>query len=461
MDKLTLLASRKEELFLASTDIRKKIDELIDEDSFVELDRFSFSKNEFYQADCQGEGVVTGFATINEIPVYIVAQNSNVLNGGLSYANANKIVKCLDKALVSGAPVIYLLSSLGVLAGEGVKVLEGAGLVLAKIQELKNEVPQFSVVLGDVLGSSALFAASTDYTYMLKDSCLSYASPLVISAKSGKSADKLSVGGAKSNAQNGLTTFEVEDIKEVRNSIANILDVLPEFGGILLETGDDLNRNAPNLNEKACAKCIIDAVFDKDYAIELGKGFAPEVVTVIGRIGGYSCATIIFNGENGVELNNNNIEKIKEFIYYASDNNLPLITFVNTLGIEQNLETSNSLILKNISNLVYAISASSELPKINVIYGKAIGLGYTLFASRAMGVDYSYAFANAKISVFDSETGAQIEFGANGGDLEKIKANYEDNEQDAFNAAQNGFVDNVIEPEFVRQYLISALQMLV
>ena len=131
------------------------------------------------------------------------------------------------------------------------------------------------------------------------------------------------------------------------------------------------------------------------------------------------------------------------------------------MGIEQNLETSNSLILKNISNLVYAISASSELPKINVIYGKAIGLGYTLFASRAMGVDYSYAFANAKISVFDSETGAQIEFGANGGDLEKIKANYEDNEQDAFNAAQNGFVDNVIEPEFVRQYLISALQMLV
>lgn len=460
MDKLNLLASRKDELFQASKDVRNNVNELIDENSFVELDRYSFSKNEFYQADCQGEGVVTGYATINEFPVYIVAQNSNVLSGGLSFANAQKIVKCLDKALVSGSPVVYFLSSLGVLAGEGVKVLEGAGLVLAKIQELKGEVPQFCIALGDVFGSSALFSASCDYTFMLKDSCVSYVSPVVVCAKAGKSVDKQSVGGAKSVAVNGLTTFEVESISEIRNSIANILDILPNFGGICLETMDDFNRNSPNLNEKACAKCLISAVFDKDYSIELGKGFAPEVVTVIGRIGGYSAGAIIFNGENGVELNNNNIDKIKSFIYYAMDNSLPLVTFVNTLGIEQNLETSNSTILKNISSLTYALYSAMELPRINVIYGKAIGLGYTLFGSRAMGSNYSYAFANAKISAFDSEVGAQIEFGANGGDLEKIKANYEENEQDAFNAAQNGFVDDIIEPEFVRQYLISALQMI-
>lgn len=461
MDKLNLLAERKQKLFDASKDIRNKIDLLIDEKSFVELDRYSFSKNEFYQEDAQGEGVITGFATINNVAVYIVAQNSNVLNGGISFANANKIVKCLDKALVSGAPVIYFLSSLGVLAGEGLKALEGAGLVLNKMQELKGEVPQFSIALGDVLGSSAIFSATCDFNFMLSDSCVSYASPFVLSAKGDKDYTKAMVGGVEACAKNGMTTFAIDGIADARNYIANILDVLPQYGGIMLETMDDLNRNAPNLNQKACANCLISAVFDKDYAIELGKGFASEVKTVIGRVGGYSVAAIIFDGEDGVQLNGANIEKIKKFIYFAMDNDLPLVNFINTCGIEQNPQVSNTTVMKSVSDLAYALYASVELPRINIIYGKAIGLGYTLFASRAFGANYSMAFANAKISAFEAEVGAQIEFGANGESLEKLTANYAENEQDAFNSALNGFVDNVIEPEFVRQYLISALQMLV
>lgn len=462
MDKFDLLETRKAKLFEASKDIRKKIDELIDEAGFVELDRYScFSKNEFYDEQALGEGVITGYATLNDVPVYVVAQNAEVLNGGLSLGAANKICKCLDKALVSDSPVIYLLSSLGIQAGEGLKALEGVARVLRKMQELKGEIPQIAVAVGDVLGSSALFAASCDYTYMLPEGCVSYASPFVLSAKSGKSVNKAKIGGAESAAENGLTTFAVQNIAEVKDSVSNLLNILPNYGGIYLETDDDLNRTAPNLNEKACAECLINAVFDKDYAIELGKGFAPEIVTVIGRIGGYSSAAIIFNGENGVELNSDNIDKIQNFIYYASDNGLPVVTFVNTLGIEKNLETANSTVMKKVSDLVYALTAFHDTPKINVIYGKAIGLGYTLFASREMGNEYSYAFANARISVFDSEVGAQIEFAEKGGDLEKIKANYEEQEQDAMNAAQGGFIDNVIEPACVRQYLIAALQSLV
>ncbi len=459
MDKLSLLKTRREALLKCGAQIRAKIDELVDAKSFIELDSYSFSKNEFYGEEIQGEGVVTGFATISDYPVYVAAINAEILSGGLTLAGCKKIVKCLDKALKQNAPVVFILSSKGVLAGEGVSVLSGVAEVLAKIDELKGYCPMFSVALGDVLGSASLFVAGADYNYYFKDACVSYVSPFVLAAKEGKNPDNVAIGGACSAKSNNLATFEVSSMEEVKNSIANVLDILPDFGGIELETMDDYNRDAPNLNDKACAKCLISAVFDKDYFIELGKDFAKEVVTGIGRIGGFSCGAIIFDGEDGVELTKCKIEKVKDFLFYCNAQNLPVITFVNTLSVKADLCTHNTTVLKQISKLVSALNV--DMPKISVIYGKAIGLGYTLFGSKAFGADYVYAFANAKISLFDSEVGAQIEFASQGGDLDKIKEAYEAQEMDAINAARLGYVDDIIEPQFVRRYLISALQMIV
>lgn len=461
MDILNLLESRKNALFESSKTVRENINKIIDDSSFVELDRYSFSADCENSCEAQGDGVITGFATVNDVACYVVAQNSAVLSGGLTYQGAKKIAKCLDKAMVAGAPVIYLLSSLGVCSSDGIKAMEGVALVLRKMQELKGEVPQFSIVLGDVFGSSSLIASTCDYNFMLKDSCLSYASPLVIGASSNKNVDKAVIGGVKAQQYNGLTTFEVEDLSKAREMISDILDILPDFGGAVLETGDDFNRFTPSLNEKVCAKCIASAVFDKDYYLELGKGYADDVVTAIGRVGGMSVASIIFNGEDGVKLNDNNISKIQNFVYYANDNRLPILTFVNVCGIEENLETSNSLVMKKVSDLIYALSVYSDVPRVNVIYGKAIGLGYSLFASRAMGADYNYAFANAKISVFEKEIGAQIEYGVMGDSLKAVVEEYGEKVQDAMNSARLGFIDDVIEPQYVRQYLIACLQTLI
>ena len=208
MDKLSLLKARRQQVLDAGSEIRKKIAELVDEQSLVELDSYSFSKNEFYGEDAIGEGVVTGYATISDFPCYVVAVNSQVLSGGLTNAGCRKIVKCLDKALTTNAPVIYLLSSKGVVAGEGVSALEGVSEVLSKMDDLKGYVPQFAVCLSDVLGQASLFAAMSDYAYYMKDTCVAYGSPLVISAKSGKALDKAAFG-AKSAAYNALATFEV------------------------------------------------------------------------------------------------------------------------------------------------------------------------------------------------------------------------------------------------------------
>ena len=186
MDKINLLQQRKQKVLQIGKDIRKDIESLIDEDSFVEFSTFSFSENEFYGEEAEGEGVVTGFATIDGYPFYIVAQNGAVLSGGVSKANCEKIAKCLNQAEKSSTPVIYLLSSLGVRIGEGVNVLEGLASLILKASQLKGTVPQYLVVNGEVYGQLALLSGLCDFTFFLEGkSVLTANSPLVISAKSG------------------------------------------------------------------------------------------------------------------------------------------------------------------------------------------------------------------------------------------------------------------------------------
>lgn len=458
MDKIELLKARRQQLLDSGKEIRKAISELVDEKSFVELDAYSFSHNDFYDEDATGEGVVTGYATIDETPVYLVAQNVSVLSGGISRANCAKIKKCLDKALQAGYPVVYLLDTLGVRVGEGVNVLEGIAEVVSASSDLKGQVPQFSVVLGKVYGSFALVCANCDYNFMLKESEVAYASPAVLAASTGKKTTGKDVAGVKTAEYNGMVSFEVGNVGEVKEKISEILSVLPEFSSAVADTADDLNRLSDNLNEKACPKCLIKAVFDDGKFIEIGKGFCPEVLTGIGRIGGISVGAIIFDGEEkGVELTAENIAKIKDFAYYTAENEIPLVTFVNALGIRADVATNNSLVLKETANLITALRLNT---RVSVIYGKAVGLGYTLFSAKSGGVDYSFAFANAKVALFDGKVSA-VAFGDVREDkLDELAAKYADENADPINAAKNGYIDDIIEPATVRPHLISALQML-
>ena len=457
MDIIELLKARKAKLFQASDDVRKKLFEVIDADSFVELGAYAFAKNEFFDEDVDGLGVVTGYATLNDYPVYVVAQNGNILNGGLSKANCKKITDCLVKAAEANAPVIYLLDTLGVQVGEGVAVLEGIASLLAVASEIKGVVPQFAIATGDVVGSAALLAAQADYTYLVGASAISYASPAVISASDKNGTTKDVIGGAK--ATNGVTSFAVKTLEEVSASIATILGLLPEYSGLVVDTTDDLNRATLALNSKKDAQSIIKAVFDKDSVIELNKGYANEVITVIGRVGGISSAAIVFDGGvDGVELTLENVLKIKNFANYASDNGMPLLAFVNTKGIKADVKTASTSIMREISNMLYALS---QTKRVSVVYGKAIGFGYSAFASREFGNEYTFAFADAKISLLDGEAGAAVEFGTIDAEkLDEVKEKYAEM-QDAFNAAKLGCIDNVIENQFARQYVISALEMLI
>ncbi len=457
MNIIDTLNSRKGKLYLASSDVRKKISEIIDDDSFVELNTFAFSKNEFYSEDVEGLGVVTGYATISGYPIYVVAQNGNILNGALSKANLDKIANCLDKALMSETPVLYLLDSKGVQVGEGVAVLEGLAKVLDKSNELKGVAPQIAIAVGEVYGSLSLLVANADYAYIVGNSCVSYASPNVISASTKNGLSKEEVGGNK--AKNGVMTFNVKSLGEVKEGVIKLFDTLPNLSGILLENGDDLNRETLLLNTKACANSIIDAVYDKGTFTKMFEGFADEVIVGVGRVGGISTAVIAFDGgEDGVELNLENVLKIKNFANFVSDNNMPLLTFINTKGIKADASVSSTPILVEIMNMLNNLS---NLGRISVVYGKAIGLGYTAFLSKQFGNAYTFAYAGSKISLLDGEEGISATFQTV--DAEKIselKEKYADS-QDSYNAAKLGCVDNIIEPQFTRQHIISALQILI
>ena len=453
MDKIQLLQERKAKLVEAGKEVRSQIQAIADKDSFVELSAFSFSKNEFYNEETAGEGVVTGFVTVDGYPFYVVAQNYNVLDGGMSKANCDKIVKCLDVAEKNGTPILYLLNTHGVQIGEGVTVLEGLGKLLLRSSQLKGIVPQYAVVNGDVYGSAAMLAAIADFTFFIdKKSVLAVNSPFVLSAKAGKNLTKEEVGSAKALNKTALTSFVVESLEEVKEKIVAITELVKVP---MVEA--ELNNATPSLNEAATAENLL-SIFEN--ALEVGALYEPDVKTLIGRIGGIAVAAVVFDGgDEGVVLTADKLAKIKNFAEFAYSAGLPFVTFTDVMGICPCMCANNSRVMKEAAEYLEFLDLI-DTPKLAVVYKKAIGLGYSLFAAKSVGFDYTCAFANAKIALFDSVQGAKIELANEKADEAALAAKYADENSDPIHAAKDGYIDAIIEPQFVKQYLVASLQML-
>ncbi len=453
MNKIQLLQERKAKILEAGKDVRARINAIADEESFVELSAFSFSKNEFYNEESAGEGVVTGYITVSGYPLYVVAQNFNVLSGGMSKANCDKIAKCLDAAEKNAIPVLYLLNTHGVQVGEGVTVLEGLGKLLLRSTQLKGVVPQYVVVDGDVYGSAAMLAAIADFTFFIdKKSVLALNSPFVLSAKAGKNVSKEEIGSASALDKTGMPTFVVGDLAEVREKLISIQELIA-----MPMVDAELNASVPALNEKVCADTLM-AIFEAP--LELCATFEPKVKTVLGRVGGIAVAAVVFDGgDDGVELNASKLAKIKSFAEFACCYGLPFITFTDVKGVCPCTCVNNSRVMKEAAEYLDMLD-TIDTAKIAVVYKKAIGLGYSLFAAKSVGFDYTCAFANAKIALFDSVQGAQIELSDEKADKAALAAKYADENADPIHAAKDGYIDAIIEPQFVKQHLIASLQML-
>ena len=447
MEKIQLLRDRKEALRKAGAEVRKQIAAIADEDSFVELSAFSFSEGEF-DISAAGEGVVTGFCTVGSYPFYLVAQNFAQDLGGLTKAQCDKIAKTLNAAEKNETPVIWLLNCQGAKIGEGVDVLEGIAGLLLKVTQLKGTVPQYAIVGGGVYGAAAAIAATADVVFFLKEGALAVSSPLVLSAKEGKDLKKEEVGGYDALKNAVLPAVKVKDLEEAAAHIKFINELFAE------ETvAAELNAPTPTLENKAGAAEILSLIED---GLELGANCAPEVKTVLGRIGGIAAAAVVFDG---VKLNQTNVKKIRSFAELACCYGLPLVLFVDCTGVEETLAVNDSALLKEIAEYLNILDAT-DTAKISVVTGRAVGLGYSLFAAKSAGFDFTFALANAEVSLFESGKGAEIFYGTSGEGKEALLEKYAREHADPVNAAKGGYLDNVIEPRFIKQYLIASLQML-
>lgn len=445
MNRIEQLKHRKEELRAAGSAVRERIGMLSDEDSFVELSAFSFSEGELFGEAPAGEGVVTGFFTVDGYPFYVVAQNFEDHFGGLTKANCEKISRALSAAEKNETPVFWLLRCRGVRLGEGVEVLEGISRLLLQATQLKGTVPQYAVVDGEVYGAAAALAAIADVVFFLKESALATSSPLVLSAKAGKNLKKEEIGGYRALDRALLPALEVKDLEEVGAYLKQFTELLN-----VPVVDAELNESAPALNRSAGAAELLSLI---EEGTELGANSYPEIKTVLGRVGGISVAAAIFDG---VTLNAGNVRKLRNFAELACCYGLPFVLFVDCEGTEESLAANNSALLKEIAEYLNILDAI-DTAKISVVTGKAIGLGYSLFAAKSAGFDYTYALATAQISLFESEKGAAIFYG--GADEERL-ARYRAEYADPLNAAKGGYLDNIVEPQFIKQYLVASLQML-
>lgn len=485
----SILSASVKAIDKATKNIKSFIESIVDAESFVETDVFLTGKSFDDASEALGEGVVTGYATLNGNPVHIFAQNADVLKGSLSEAHANKIYKCMQRATKAGTPLISIVDSCGARVGEGASVMEGYAKLIAGGFELADEVPHICIVKGVAVGMMATFVAGADFVFMSKDAVMSVNSPmyLVSDAKSFPVDYKAQLGYKAYEGNSDIAQFVYSDAKDLSAQLAKLTDVLMNDGS---DSKDDPNRVNPNLEKNISAKQRVEYVFDAKSVIEYCPSYAKEVVCSFAKLNGIAVGVIATEGEY---ISLEGLEKATSFVDKLDAYNLPLITLVDSLGVNSTLAQEINGFAKRTNALMKAIAVST-VPKIGVAVGNAVGYGYSALMSKAIGFDYTLATSNAVVApvgmqasmiiardqIKDLSKSANVL--AQNKDLdqdalakamayfEKVKANisikgkseeevYARMQSSPVVAAKDGYIDNVIEATNLRPYLASALLM--
>ncbi|MBR2967306.1 MAG: hypothetical protein IKC35_00830 [Clostridia bacterium] len=442
----------------ANSEIYELINSVTDESSFVEMLTLVQGKSSL--SEPSGEGVVSGFATINDMQVGIFANDFSVMSGSIGKKSAKKISKCIEDSIKMNIPVIGIFDTSGARFGEGIKAMEGYGEIFKNINRAYGVVPTIMVVKGNNFGMTSYLTSCCDCCIAFENARISTASPLILAATT--KIDQAKVGTAQVHgAASGLISLIVKDGNELRNKIINVLDYMLEP---VIESADDANRVCATLNANSKIDEIISEVFDKDTFTEFKPEYAKEVVVGLARLNGISVGVVANNGDVSLRLTARGARKISDFLTTCISYGLPIVNLVNCEGAEVNLESENDSLIKDISDMLYCYNICSNA-KISVIVGKAVGLGYVAFASKR-SFDYTIAWENAYIAMLDSKATASLLY-ADEIAVAKDKAKAEEEFASAYaeeNAsatvvAESGYLDNVILPSLTRQYLIAAVMM--
>ena len=461
---------------MTKTSAMKRIHELLDDNSFVEVGAYVTARSTDFNMQAQetpGDGVITGYGTIEGALVYVYSQEASVMGGSMGEMHAAKIEKLYHMAMKTGAPVIGLLDCAGLRLQEGIDALNGFGRLYLCQTMASGVIPQIQAVFGTCGGGMAVASAMEDFTFMEEKANLFVNAPNAIVSNDTDTSD------AKFQSEEAGNVCMTGTEEEILSAIHTLVSVLPANNEDDLsydECGDDLNRLCEGLEsfsgDTAAALALIS---DDGFYMEMKKAYAPSMVTAFIRLNGTTVGCVanrsesLENGEKtaeyGTELTAQGCEKAAEFVTFCDAFNIPVLTLVNTTGYK-GCKCTEKKIAKAAARMTYAF-ANADVPKVTVMIGKANGTAGLSMNSKSIGADIVYAWKDASMSMMDAAPAVkimyakEIEASENPGQLIKEKtAEYSEKMEGIASAAKRGFIDDIIPASETRQRVIAAFEML-
>jgi propionyl-CoA carboxylase beta chain len=462
---------------------RERLELLLDEGSFEELDKLVRHRSQNFglgENVVDGDGFITGHGLIHRRPVFVFAQDFTVLGGSLSEANAQKIVKVMDLALKTGAPIIGLNDSGGARIQEGVVSLAGYADIFLRNTLASGVVPQISAVMGPCAGGAVYSPALTDFVFMVNNTSHMFVTgPDVIKTVTHEDVTKENLGGAMThNATSGVAHFLARDDEDCLQTIRDLMRFLPQNNadGVPREVSSDpedrsdseLDRLIPSESNKPYdIKDVITRVVDDRYFLEIAEHFARNIVVGFAHMGGESIG-IVANQPAHLAgcLDIDSSTKGARFVRFCDAFQIPILTFEDVPGFLPGTAQEFGGIIRHGAKLLYAY-AEATVPKITVITRKAYGGAYCVMGSKHLRTDINFAYPTAEIAVMGPEGAVNILYrrelqrahNAEEARQRKIEE-YRDRFANPFVAAERGYIDDVIEPHETRPKVIRALRML-
>jgi len=458
---------------------RERISMLLDEGSFEEWDKFVEHRSTDFGMQEQripGDGVVTGYGTVNGRLVFVFSQDFTVFGGALSEAFAEKICKIMDQAMKVGAPLIGLNDSGGARIQEGVASLGGYAEIFQRNVLASGVIPQLSVIMGPCAGGAVYSPAITDFIFMVKDSSYMFVTgPDVVKTVTQQVVTPEELGGTSvHNTKSGVADLALENDVEALLMTRKLIDYLPPNNREKpprIPTDDPADRVEPSLDtlvptdaaQPYDIKEVILKVADESAFFELQPEYAKNIVTGFIRLQG-STVGVVANQPMFMAgcLDIDSSKKAARFVRFCDAFNIPILTFVDVPGFMPGTSQEYGGIIKQGAKLLYAY-AECTVPKVTLITRKAYGGAYDVMASKHLRGDVNFAWPTAEIAVMGAKGAVEIIFRKELGDEQEIQARtqeYEDKFANPFIAASRGYIDDVFLPRDTRQRVCRSFAML-
>lgn len=453
---------------------RDRIATLVDEKSFVEIGagitRRSTDFN-MQEKSVPADGVITGYGLIQNNPVYIYSQDASALNGTVGEMHAKKIAHIYELAMKTGVPVIGLIDCAGMRLQESTDALAGFGQIYRMKAKASGVVPQISAIFGNCGGGVAVMAAMSDFTFMEKSSGKLFVnSPNTLE---GNYTDKLDTAAADFQQTAAVVDVVCDGEEELLNSLRELITILPENNNDVAgmeECMDDLNRLVPDFaaEVKDPAVALAD-LGDNNFFLEIKKGYAGEMVTGFICLDGMTVGcvanrTAVFNEEGketssfDARLTTAGCDKAASFVKLCDAFNIPILSLTNVEGFATTVEEERTVAAK--AAALTAAFAEADVPKVNLITGKAYGSAYITMNSKHIGADMVFALPDAQIGMMDAQLAAKIMYADDPAADVAEKAEEFAAQSGTEAAAARGYIDSVIEPAAARKQLLFAFEIL-